>query len=174
MLDRTAVIVRAMVAAVSKKLFEQIAVGAVNLNAVEASLLGELRATAELFDYVGDLLSFQGAGNRVRLCASRGGGYAASGKSRGGDRQAAVRLQKWVRLATHMPELEEYAAANIMNSLRNQTTAKACLGRTEKKACSWPAKRRSCAKGPAARSCSGLGSKHHQAGTHGDTDRHHS
>jgi len=49
-LDRSAIVIRSAVGAVLEKLVEEIAVGAVQFDAVEAGALGILGATAELLD----------------------------------------------------------------------------------------------------------------------------
>ena len=60
-LDGAAVGVGALVAAVLQELVEQVAVGAVDLDAVEARALGVLRALAERLDDAGDLAGLERA-----------------------------------------------------------------------------------------------------------------
>src|SRR3546814_8225549 len=79
--DRSTVGVGPLVGPVLQKLFRQVAVGAVDLDAVEDGSESELGAGAELFDYGGDLAQLEGprkgkgglAVHRVRLAVGADG-----------------------------------------------------------------------------------------------------
>ena len=71
--DGAAVLVGAVVGAVLQELVEEVAVGSVELYAVEACGLGVLCAAAEGFDDSFDLVGFEGAGEWGRGAAGAGG-----------------------------------------------------------------------------------------------------
>jgi hypothetical protein len=77
--DGTAVLVGAVVGAVLKELVEEVAVGSMKLDAVEASELGVLRAAAKGLDDGFDLRDFEGARSdegtlRAKVADGAGGG----------------------------------------------------------------------------------------------------
>ena len=109
--DRAAVLVPALVGPVLQELIRQIAVGAVNLDAVEASPQRPLGADAKLLDDSRDLMEFECARHRERGFAVLSVGVALGRNRRRRDRRFAVRLQVDMRLPADMPQLLKDAAA---------------------------------------------------------------
>ena len=66
-LNSAAVSIRSLVRGVLQELIEQVAVGAVNLHAVEAGDPGVLRASAKGLDDAGDLFEREGVRNGLGL-----------------------------------------------------------------------------------------------------------
>ncbi len=116
-LDRPAIGIGTLVGAVLGELIEQIAVGAMNLDAVETGGERVLGAALEILDDAGNF----GQLERARF-GDVGEGAVDEGLALGADRRrrhrlAAVRLQRVVRDAADMPELDEDAAALFMHAV---------------------------------------------------------
>jgi hypothetical protein len=89
-LKRATVLVGAMIGAVLEELVEEVAVGTVDLNAVEAGGLGVFGSAAEGFDDAGDLFERESAGSYEVLLGPDERDMAARGDCRGSNRQLAV------------------------------------------------------------------------------------
>ena len=123
-LDRAAIGVGALVAAVFCKLIQQVAVGAMDLDAVETGCQRIRGAALEVLDDAGDFRQRQfarlgdiGEGvvdERLALGADR----------RGRDRRAVIRLQRGVRDAADMPDLDEDAAAALVHAVGHLAPAR--------------------------------------------------
>jgi len=113
-LNGAAVGVGAVVGAVLEELVEQIAVGAVDLDTVEAGGLGVLSTLAEGLDDTGDLLEREGARGDEGLLGTDQRDVAAGGDGRGGDGKLAIE-EAGVGDAADMPELGEDAATGLMH-----------------------------------------------------------
>ena len=107
-LDRAAIGVGAMVGPVAQKGVEQVAVGAMQLHAVESGLDGAGRGIAEVVDNAGDLVQFERARRRRVDEALVGDEGLGSRPDRGGpDGRLTVLLEACVRDAAGMPKLND-------------------------------------------------------------------
>ena len=106
-----AVAVFAGVGAATEELVEQVAVGVVDLDAVETGFLGEAGALDVFGDDAGDFFDVQGAGDDVVSHLLAGPELALRLDGGRGDGEFTVRLVVGVRNAADMPELQENAAA---------------------------------------------------------------
>ncbi len=115
--DRAAVGILALVGAVAQELVDEIAVGGVDFDAVEAGALGVAGGLRVVLEDRRDL----GRAERPRLGdvgESRSDKRLGLGPDRRGrDRRAAVRLQRRVRDAPHVPKLRENAPARLVRRL---------------------------------------------------------
>ena len=102
--DGAAVLVGAVVRAGLQKLVEEVAVGAMDLNAIEAGALRVFGGAAELLDDQRDLARFEGARSDEGLLRADEGDVA------GGDRELAVE-EEGIGDAADVPDLLEDAAA---------------------------------------------------------------
>ena len=109
--EGVAVAIGAGVGATAEELVEQVAVGVMDLDAVETGFLGEAGALDVFGDDAGDLLDAKRTGNDVVGHLLAGPDLALGLDGGRGDGQFAVRLVVRVRNATDMPELQEDAAA---------------------------------------------------------------
>ena len=112
---RAAVGIGAVVDAVAHELLEQVAVGAVYLDAVEAGGDGVAGGVAVVGDQARDFVGAQRArlGNILEALRSEGLAFRALGGAR--HRHHARRQQREVRDAAHMPELHDDLAALGVN-----------------------------------------------------------
>ena len=114
--EAAAVRVAAVVGAVAQELIEQVAIRAVQFDAVEAGGLGVLGGGAELRDDRRQFVQFQRARRRDLDLAVVRKGFAFDRQRRRGDRQRAV-VEVRMRDAADMPELREDAAARLVDRL---------------------------------------------------------
>ena len=123
-LDRAAIGIGALVGAVLGELIEQIAVGAVDFDAVETGRQRIRGAALEILDDPGDFRKRQLArlGDVGEGAVDKG--LALGADRRGRDRGAAVRLQRGVRDAADMPELDEDAAAALVHAIGDLAPAR--------------------------------------------------
>ena len=126
--DRAAVRVGALVRARTDELVEQIAVGAVDLDAIEAGVERMAGAALVLAHDVGQLLDLQRARRFERhqhplaeLVLDEG--LALRPDRRRRDRRHAVGLQRGVRNAADMPQLQEDPAAGLVHGVGHQAPA---------------------------------------------------
>ena len=103
--------VGAGVGATAQELVEEVTVGVMDLDAVEAGFLGEAGALDVFGDDAGDLFDVQGTGDDVVGHLLAGPDLALRLDGRGGDGQFAIRLVVGVRNAADVPELQENAPA---------------------------------------------------------------
>src|SRR6185437_2530364 len=101
-----AIAVAALVGLVAQKLIEQIAVGGVHLDAVETCRLGVGGSLPVLLDNSRDFRRLQRARRDVRLHAFERPGLSGGRNRRRRNRQRAVGLQRWVRDAPDVPQLQ--------------------------------------------------------------------
>ena len=113
-LDGTAVLVGALVGAVLEELVEEIAVGAVDLDAVEAGSLGVLCAAAKGLDDARDFAGFKGARDGVGGFGFEDVEVAGGGDGAGGDGELAVE-QEWMGDAADVPDLREDASSGVVD-----------------------------------------------------------
>ena len=116
-LDRATISVGPFVTAILQKLVRQIAVRAVNLDAVEASAQGTLGASAKLLNNPWNFFERERAGHRERHLTLFGIGRAFGRYRRRRYRRLAIGLQIGMRLAADMPELQEDPAAPGVNRI---------------------------------------------------------
>jgi hypothetical protein len=108
--DRAAIAVGAQIAARLQELLDQITVGAVDFDAVETGRERVARGLLVGFDNRGDFIGLERARRFIRHNLAVGGrGLEIIGdrNSRGRDRQRAAGLERGMRDAADMPELEE-------------------------------------------------------------------
>ena len=105
--DRAAVAVFADIGAAAEELVEEVAVGIMDLDAVEPGLLGQAGAADVFGDDARDLFDAQGAGRDVIGHGLAGPDLALRLDGGRGDGQLAVRLVIRVRDAADVPELQE-------------------------------------------------------------------
>ena len=117
---RAAIDVGALIGTVAQKLLDQIAIGGINLDAVEAGRKRASRRLAILRDDIGHFVSLQWTGCDARLKACFGEGLDVGTNRRRCDRQRAVRLQRRMGNPPDMPKLHEDAAAFGMHALRDR------------------------------------------------------
>ncbi|MNJ25274.1 hypothetical protein D3C77_197160 [compost metagenome] len=112
-----------------EELLDEVAVGAMDFNAIETGFNGVVRGLGKVFDHPGDFLGGQRAwrrsGDKARFTL---GGIAEGdcplGNLAGGtDGSLAVELDRGVRHAPHMPELGKHLAANAVNGVSDQLPA---------------------------------------------------
>ena len=113
-LDGAAVAVGAAVGAVLQELVEQVAVGGVQLDTVEAGALGIGGGLAELLDDGGDLLRFQGAGRDIGTLRAEQADMALRGDGTGSDGRLAAEEGR-IGDAADMPDLGEDTAAGLVH-----------------------------------------------------------
>ena len=106
-----AVAVGAGVGAAAQELVEEVTVGVMDLDAVEAGFLGEAGALDVFGDDAGDLFDVQGTGDDVVGHLLAGPDLALRLDGGRGDGEFAIRLVVRVRDAADVPELQEDAAA---------------------------------------------------------------
>jgi hypothetical protein len=126
-LDRTAVGVRPLVRAVAQELVDQVAVGAVDLDAVEARRQGAAGAVRELLDDAGDLVQLQGARDSERLRPFAGEGLPLGCHGRRRHRLSAARLQQRVGDPADVPELGEDPPAPLVDGVGHPAPARELL-----------------------------------------------
>ncbi len=93
-------------------------------DAVESGSLGVCGAAAIVIDNAGDLVRFQCPRRDKRLRALRGHDCSRWLQCRRRHRCRAVWLQRWVRDAAHVPQLEKDAAAGIVDRLGHALPAR--------------------------------------------------
>ncbi len=129
-LDRSAVAVGAQVGAVLQELVEQIAIGAVQFDAVEARRLGVGRRAAEVLHDPGDLLGLQRARGDERPLRPQQADRPFRGDGAGPHRRLAIQ-EIGVRDAADVPDLHEDPAAPVMHRLGHLLPALGLLGRPD-------------------------------------------
>mgnify|MGYP001067956204 CR=1 FL=1 len=105
-----------MVAAVLQELVEQVTIGAMHVDAVEAGSLGVLGAATEILDDAGDLARLQSARHDIGTDRTQQADMAGDSDGRGRDRQIAAE-QFGIRNAAHMPELRHHPPAGGVNGI---------------------------------------------------------
>jgi len=115
-LDRSAIAVVAPVAAVLQELVEQIAVRAMDLDAVEPGLFRVLGAMSIGFDDVRKLLGFEGAGRDIGPLRTQQA-HMALGRDRARPNGKGAVMIARIGDAPDVPELEEDAPAGAMHTL---------------------------------------------------------
>src|SRR5262245_24997355 len=119
-LDAPAMAIGAPVRAIAQELVDQVAVGGMHLDAVEAGRESVAGRLCVLLDDAGYLFCAQRAWRRDRLEALFGKRFRLRPDSGRCDRQAATRLERRMRDAPHMPELSHHVAARRVDSLGHQ------------------------------------------------------
>ena len=122
-LGAAAVFVGALVGLVAQKLVEQITVGGVHFNAVKARRFRVGRGLAVLRDDLRDLRCLQSARRHVWLHAVERPGLAGRRNRRWRHRQRAAGLQRRMRDAPYMPELQENPAAGRVHGVGDELPA---------------------------------------------------
>ena len=120
---RAAVAVRAMVRAVTQELVEQVAVGGMDLDSIEAGRLGLGGGTAEVLDQRRDLGGLESARRLEGFHALFGVDLAGRADCRGRHWQAAIGLRQRVGDTPDVPQLQEDLAVLGMNGLRHAQPA---------------------------------------------------
>src|SRR3984885_1614644 len=113
--DGAAVLVGALVGAVLEELVEKIAIGSVKFYAIEACGLGVLRAAAEGFDDLFDLMDFERARSDEGALRAEEADSTLRSDGAGGDRQLAIEEYR-IGDAADVPDLGEDMAAGLMDS----------------------------------------------------------
>ncbi len=126
--DWAAIDVVAPIAAVAQELVEQIAVGAMHLDTVEAGAQGVACGGAVLVDDVGDFAERQRARRHEIARAVEGVRMALRPNRRGRDRQGAAGLQARVRDAPDVPKLQKDPAIAGMDRLGHAAPSRNLLG----------------------------------------------
>ena len=111
-----------------KELIDQIAVRAVNFDAVETCRFRVLSALAISFDDSCDLGQFKGARRGVVPLWAQKRDMALGRNGARGDRKLSVQIQR-MRDTPDMPELQENTAARLMNRVRDLPPAFDLLAR---------------------------------------------
>src|ERR1700730_14725311 len=127
-LDRTAISVGAPIGTRIDELIEEITIGSVDLHAVESGLQRISRSARVLLDNVGHLLDRQGPRRDERnqfaldvfILDER---LATRLDGRGRDRKHAVGLQRRMRDASDVPELQEDQAAGLVHRVGDEAPA---------------------------------------------------
>ena len=112
--DRAAVVVGAVIGGVLEKLVDEIAVRAVDLDAVEARGLGVFRALPIGLDDGRDFLERQRARRDEVLHRAHQADVPGGPDRAGGNRQLAIQIER-IGNAADMPELEQDSPAGIMH-----------------------------------------------------------
>jgi hypothetical protein len=118
--DSAAILVAALIAARLQKLLDQIAVGAMDLDAVEAGLQRVLRGLPERVDYARNFAGFQRPRRLVGNALAVGRRRLELGRDRhrgSRHRQRATGLERGMRDTPDMPELKEDHTAFGMNRI---------------------------------------------------------
>jgi hypothetical protein len=121
-LDRSAIAVVALVAAVLQELVKQIAVRAMDLDAVEPRLFRVLGAVTIGLDDVGKLLGFERARGDIRPLRPNET-HIALGRDRARGNGKVAAMIDGVGNAPDMPELEKDASAGSMHALDDAAPA---------------------------------------------------
>ena len=121
-LDRSAILVGAPVAAVLQELVDQITVGAVDFDPVETRPLGVFGPLAIGFDNARDLVGFKGAGRFVFLFRPDKADSARRLDGAWGDRQFSIQEQR-VGNAPDVPQLQKDQPACVVDGLGHQLPA---------------------------------------------------
>ncbi len=129
-LDRAAIFVGPDVRTVLEELVEQITVGAVDLDAVEAGEPGVLGALAVLLDDAGDLVDLERPGRDERLLGFQQARVPAGCDGARRDRQRTVQVIR-VRHPAHVPKLEQDAATRLVDGTGDELPALDLLGRPD-------------------------------------------
>ena len=121
--DAAAVFILAPVAGVLEKLIDQVAVGTVDLHAVESGVHGVARGAAIVLDDRGNLVEAQrpGLGDVSESAFDEGLGVGTDRGRR--HRHLALGQQAQVRDAAHVPQLEHHASAGGMHCVRDLAPA---------------------------------------------------
>ena len=112
--DGAAVLVGAVVGAILQKLIEEVAVGSVELDAIEAGELGVLSAAAEGLDDAGDLAGFEGSRSNEGALRTKEADGARGRDGAGGDGKLTVE-ELGVGDAAYVPDLGEDVPAGGMD-----------------------------------------------------------
>ena len=116
-LDRAAIGIGSEIGAVARELIQQVAIRAMDFDAVEACGLGVLRALAELLDDARNFGRVQRARCHHFLRTLRGEYFTVGRDRRRRHRQCAV-VKVRMRNASDMPELQEDLAARAGHGAR--------------------------------------------------------
>jgi hypothetical protein len=111
-----AVIVVAQVRRIAQELVDQVAIGGMELHAVEPGELGVLRGAGIVVEQAGHLVDAQRAGNDRVLAAFIGMDMARNAGGRGRDRRLAI-VEIGMDHAAHVPELGDHAAPGLVERL---------------------------------------------------------
>jgi hypothetical protein len=111
-------------------LIEQIAVGAMDFDAIEACGHGVLGAFAERLDDAWDLIGFERARNRIGTLGAQKAHMAFRSDRARRDGKRAVVIAR-IGNAPDMPELEEYSPTRLMHPVGDQTPARDLLLRPD-------------------------------------------
>ncbi|MPM98679.1 hypothetical protein SDC9_145867 [bioreactor metagenome] len=129
--DAAAVGAAAVIDAVAQELFEQVGVGGVDLDAVEAGGNGVARRLAVILDQAGQLVVTQGARRRHRHEAVAGEGAGLGGAGSRRHRRGAVRQQRHMRNAADVPQLQHDLATLGMHRVGDGAPGGNLLGRPD-------------------------------------------
>ena len=131
-LDGAAVAVGALVGLVGEELLQQVAVGGVDLDAVEAGILGAFGGVCVVGDDAGDLFGLERARRDERLETLVGVGLLAFGAHRARRHgELVARLNVGVGDAAHVPELQEDVPALVVHRLGGEAPAGDLLWRPD-------------------------------------------
>jgi hypothetical protein len=117
---RTAVAVRAVIAAIAQELVNQIAVGAMNLDTIETGGFRSGRCRRKFSNDCCDATEVKFLRCGVRLRAFCGVYHACCRQRRWTDGLAAVLQLRWMSGASHMGQLNEYFSTRGMNGVGHQ------------------------------------------------------
>ena len=115
-LDRAAVAVRSLVAAVLQELIEQIAIGAVNLDAVETGRLRVFGALTKRLHHARQLLGLQRSRRRVGTLRAQQAHVSLRRDRAGRNRKRAAVIAR-VGDASDMPQLQQHPAARLVHGV---------------------------------------------------------
>src|SRR5690606_24364770 len=113
-LDAATVIVLTAVCAVLQELIDQVPVGGVNFNAVEARVTSMARRVGEILNNMGDFFRMQRAGHHIIALRPQQADMPRTRDGAGRDGNLAIQVFR-VGHPSHMPQLHEHLPALVVN-----------------------------------------------------------